>query len=374
MRRPALPRLVLVCALAVPGVLYACVGDDPVTGTPNTSDSGTNSDSDASSAVDSASPIVDASDDTADVAKPPAEMPNAVATGVANPLSIAVTSNSIAILTATSVLRCPLKNCTVPAEIAVETVGTGVPYAIDADENDVHWFSQELSSSSRYYYKCPLAGCYEKVPTRRYADAFSLESPTSLAIGADGLVRISQKFDVTACGNAACSQSGCVSADAIKAFAFDGTTLFWSHTTDPGGLYKCTPGVTGSNVQLHATAGTVVTAYGDQIYTMTTTGITTCAKAGCGGQPTPFVTSEAGLSSMVVTPDGVFWSSSGSTTAADGAIKTCPLSGCSGSIRIVATGQAQPTSLRYREGTLYWANRGTTSGVGGAIMRAGAGI
>ena len=371
MRRRVHLRLALfISALGAPTVLSSCVGDEPVTSAPNTAAEAGATTPDSSSEDATALPDV-SNDAPVDAAEQPPEPAHPVATGIANPASIAVTSNSIAILTATRVLRCPLADCTAPVEIATDVTATTAPYAIDADDNDVHWFSQVSVSSARYYYKCPLAGCYGKVPQRRYSDGFSLESPTSLSIGPDGIVRISQKFDVPACGPSGCTASGCVSADGIKSAVFDGTTLFWSHTTDPGGLYKCTPGVGGSDIQLHATAGAVIAAHATNIYTMTATGISVCAKAGCGGQPTPIVSSEAGISSMVVAPSGVYWSTSGSANAADGAIKMSPLTGCSGSIRLISTGQAQPTSLRYRDGILYWANRGVAGGLGGAIMRAG---
>jgi len=365
-----------VLALLVPPAFTACVGDDPVPSagdagpapTPTPPPTGTvTAPPGQDGAAPDAGPPADAASD-ARVVLPPTP----IATGQDAPYALAVTSQSVAFLTATELRRCPIGACPAPTVVAEDVAPSGLarPYPLAADENDVHWFSVRVGQSGARYFKCPLAGCFGKVPQPGLTDTgATLENPSQLAIGSDGKVRISQKFDVTTCENGVCTGTSCVSADGIRSFFWDATasTIYWTHTTDPGGLYRCTPGA-GRPTQLHANAGSVLAVQGDQVFVMNATlrNIVSCAKAGCGGSPPVFVDNEPDMTSMVVTANAVYWTG-GSDAAADGYVKSCPLTGCAGGKRILASSQARPTSLRARDGKIFWVNRGIGANTGSVM-------
>lgn len=359
----------------VPALFGACVGDDPVTagGDAATTATATGTGTvppaplqDAAVAADT-SVGVDAAGD-ARVVIPP----TAIATLQDGPYALAVTSQSVAFLTATELRRCPIGACPAPTVLAEDVIPTGLAraYPLDANENDVHWFSGRTGQSGTRYYKCPLAGCFGKVAQPALTDATStLENPSQLTIGSDGKVRISQKFDVTTCESGVCTPIACVSADSVRSFFWDApaNTVFWTHTTDPGGLYRCTPG--GARpTQLHANAGNVMSVEGDRVFVMNAIlkNIVSCPKAGCGGAPPVFVENEPDMTSMVTTATAVYWTG-GSDTAADGYVKSCPLTGCTGGKRIIASTQGRPTSIRARDGKIFWVNRGIGANSGSVM-------
>jgi hypothetical protein len=306
-----------------------------------------------------------------DASAPPLP-PEAIYTGIDDPYSIAVDDQSIFALTAADLRRFSLKNTMdAPVVIAEGLAPPATPpaYAIAVDANYVHWFASSLGQTARYYFSCPAAGCFGQVAQPIY-DA-PLENPTQLKEDEAGTVRISQKFDVLECKGATCSSIGCVSADSIRSFVMDGSTVYWAHTTDPGGVYFCTPGVPA--VQLHAEAGAAMAIVGDTHYVMSALKgtIFACKKAGCGGAPTAFAEAQDGLTSMAADEKGVYWTTGG-VVKGDGSVKTCPLSGCEGEPFVIASGQDGPTSITLRGDMIYWANRGAPGVPNtGSLMRAG---
>lgn len=351
--------------------LASCTGDEPafVGGEAPASDAAAAADTSTSGEEDATSGPGDGGKDAA-----PPEPPRVIAAKQPAPYALAVTDQSLVYLTATEVRRCPLDSCPMPFVVAEDVVQPSAlprPYSIDADATEVHWFSQRLGSSGAFYFRCPLTECFGKTPAPRYPGDGPLENPSQLSLGADGVARIAEKFTVRECGATTCTAIPGVSGDSLRSFAYVPATrtVFWAHTTDPGGLYRSVDGDAG--MQLHGKPGPVTAVHGGKVYVLSTiaNAITTCAETGCGGEPLVFVENEPGVTSMAVGPTGVYWTG-GSADAADGYVKTCALSGCEGTKRIIAQNLARPTSVRLRGAHVYW----VTQGLGaddGTVMRAG---
>ncbi|WP_437914725.1 hypothetical protein WME73_03505 [Sorangium sp. So ce302] len=303
--------------------------------------------------------------------------PEVVATGLDDPYSIAVDDQSVFILSTSTLLRCPLAGCPAPVVLA-EGLGPpsgaaiASPYLIAVDPNFVHWLSSPNDGGSRRYYRCPAAGCFGKSPVEVLESIVG--NLNQIEVSDDGVARISDKFDVLECDNGQCQRIRCVSADGIRSFVMDGTTVYWAHATDPGGVYFCDPGNADGAIQLHAEHGVVMAIHDGIHYVMNAVKNTifACKKTGCGGSPTTFVEGEPSLTSMAVGPTGVYWTALGMGMSADGVVKMCPLDGCGGGPRVIASNQARPTSVRLRNGFVYWSNRGLPgSPMSGEIVRAG---
>ncbi|AUX39542.1 hypothetical protein SOCE26_009350 [Sorangium cellulosum] len=311
-----------------------------------------------------------------DASTPPPSPPEVVAAGLDEPYSIAVDDQSVFILSAATLLRCPVAGCPAPvllAEGLAPPAGAfSPPYLVSVDLNFVHWLASRRGSTARSYFRCPAAGCVGDTPREVWEPLNG--TPTQIQVGDDGVVRISEKFDVYECDGSTCTRIPCVHADSIRSFVMDGTTVYWSHTTDPGGVYFCNASDSTGAIQLHAEPGAAMAIQGDIHYVMSVAkgSIFSCKKAGCGGSPAAFVEGEQALTSMAVGPTGVYWTAAGDETRTGGAVKMCPLDGCGAGPRVIASGQARPTSIRLRNGFVYWANRGVAGPpMSGEIVRAG---
>ncbi|WP_159398032.1 hypothetical protein [Sorangium cellulosum] len=153
----------------------------------------------------------------------------------------------------------------------------------------------------------------------------------------------------------------------------DGPAIYWSQTSESGGVYFCTPGDPTGDTKMHAEPGSMTATWGDMHYLMSESkdSIFECEKTARGGSPATFISGELGLTSMAVGCTGVYWTVGGTGTSADGAVKMCPLDGCGAGPRIIASGQARPTSITLRNGLVYWTNRGLEgSAASSEVLRA----
>ncbi|WP_437279666.1 hypothetical protein WME90_03650 [Sorangium sp. So ce375] len=302
--------------------------------------------------------------------------PEVVATGLDDPYAIAVDDQSVFILSTSTLLRCPLAGCPDPVVLAEglgpPSAAVFSPYLVAVDPNFVHWLNTPKAGGARRYYRCPAAGCVFQSPVEVWESITG--NLNQIQVSDDGVARISDKFDVLECDNGQCQRIPCVHADGIRSFVMDGTTVYWAHSTDPGGVYFCDPGNADGAIQLHAEHGVVMAIHDGIHYVMNAAKNTifACKKTGCGGSPTTFVEGEPSLTSMAVGPTGVYWTALGADMGADGVVKMCPLDGCGGGPRVIASNQARPTSIRLRNGFVYWSNRGLPgSPNSGEIVRAG---
>lgn len=313
----------------------------------------------------------------------------AVASGVDEPVSVAVAGNAVFWLRAGALERCPITGCATTSKVTGE--GETYPASYTSKVNgrlvattatDVFWIGRNAPSGNiLHVYKCPLAGCAFGTPTD-FHQAPSGEQLGQIATQGTNVYFTHKFMGVQTCDG---TQQTCPTPPTITGtggdqeygLAVDSQRVYYTYTFSAGnggGLFSCPFGGCGSAPAAMADPAWHIAWFAGTIYINAYGKISSCISTGCSGTPTELATGQEQTAPVAADGTGVYWIKQGNYAAdagaSNGEVLMCRLPSCAGGPRVLATGQAAPNSLAVQDGFVYWANRGREgTAKSGSIMR-----
>lgn len=397
MRTPL--RALALVALAVPAVFAACVGDEPVPGTPEVDGS-----TDAATSDDRATPTPDAAstpDATSPDAAPTCTAPtvacgtacvdlatsgencgacgrscgggtcSAGQCGVATVKDNIVDSNGFGIDetslyygSADKIFSCPIATC---GTASPKQLVAMVQYAAERPYIDSGFFyfqsAPNQTTQRPAIYRCPIAGC-PNPPVSIMADGLNgigdyrtFARSAYANLGGSGVNRVD-------CASGACGAPGVVVPRPVGKFAVDAQRVYFEDTTGGGaGLASC-PLVGGCATRTPITSMRVlggIEVVGNLVYyvgpgiTQGGHGVYACPTTGGCAAPTPLTRLAGPIGNLAADAKGIYWTE-------DDKLQSCADVACPGGVRTVASGLASVGNVVLDAKFVYFETTGTAAG------------